>query len=921
MNQGGYNERSWGIDLISYANRWLAGRSGSPISELGGERSLPSAGSSNLFPDVIVFGDEQFGTILQGWELKFPDTAVTDTELIANATEKAERFKTNSFLVWNVTSAVLYTRGQDGRFSPFRTWTELSDVRSRGDVLGARSRWESLLGTILSELIQLFQTGVIKPATLLDSLAGDGLVSLVTKLAPLVEAGLKLRSRADASFDAETTNWWYWASRSYPEADGDKWKALSRLVLTSWLSKLVFAHVLKSHYPCARAVESIDRTTDVASALEVLKTVTDGCDFRNVFGPQLGEDDLPQPVWDAIVQVNGFLSELNIEAVDPSFAQEVVQSVVAHSRNAAGQFATPYTLASLLARLVVGDKTADVMDPFCGSGTIGRAVYDLKVEYGVPKDQAIRSTWLSDKFSFPLQMAAMVMVDADNVDKVIQVFREDVVDLAVGKPIPLVNPADGSSVVRTLPSMASITSNLPFVQQEDLKHLNAGVESVNEVVLEMTDGECCLAGKSDLLAYLPFYVWRLLDRQGRLGVITSNAWLATDWGRAFREALSRFFTIDIVAISASGRWFSAADVVTTLLVLTKREAIAGRLPKPSMTESIRFVALEEPLRTLGDDIAPIAAAMSTAAGTHPAVSMEDYSLQEIATLESMGLGWNAFFGAVKWLEQLAGYLRPASDFFDINRGERRGWDAMFYPPVGHSIEPKFIRPVLKTIASVDGLVADVDAEAFCCMEDRGAMVAAGDNGALAWIDRFSAAVNQKGKALPDVLARAGLHWYSMPDSTMADFVAALNYDQRLFFARMRSRAFVNQRLTRFTRKNASVDSELLHALLNSAIGLLYLEMIGFGRGLGALDLSSTRMKDGLRVLDPDRVGVGERAIILAAFLPLLSRKVLPLSDELRSADRKAFDMAVFKAFGIEELLPSVYDSLERLFAIRYAVKD
>lgn len=921
MNADGYNERAWAIDLISAANQILSKLPGSPISEFGGERSLPGENGPHLFPDVLVFGDVQFGAILQGWELKFPDTPITDPELIANAVEKATRLKTDSFLLWNVTTAVLYVRGEgEAEFLPFKRWAGLPDVRRRSEVLTARARWQELLRTIILDLIELFDSGIIRPATLLDSLVGDGLVAFVVQLAPLVETSLKSRAMTDGAFDSETTNWWYWASTAYPEARGDKWIALSRLVLTSWMSKLVFAHVLKRYYSCARAVETLDQSTTIAEAVALLETITQGCDFRNVFIPQLGEQYLPASVWSAIQQLNGFLSELSLEAVDPALAQDVVQSVVSQTRNAAGQFSTPYHLGEFLARLTIGDKTSHVLDPCCGSGTIARAAYDLKVGYGVSKADALTTTWLSDKFSFPLQMAAMVMIDAENVDQVVQVFRDDIADLRVGRPIALVSPFDGSEVIRELPPMAAVVSNLPFVQQEDLRRLNAGIEAINATVERMTGGETSLAGKSDLFAYLPFYIWGLLEPGGRAGIIVSNAWLGTDWGRAFREALLRFFSVDLVVVSGAGRWFAAADVVTTIVVLTRREPVGQTLPPAPSEDVLRFATLSRPLSDVGDEMAAISAALGSADGQHPTATTQDYSVGDVRALEHLGVGWNALFGDIKWLMELKPHLVPASDFFDINRGERRGWDAMFYPPTGHSIETKYIQPVLKTIASVQGLVADVDAEAFCCMESPDELYQAGATGAKAWIDRFAAATNGTGVPLPTALARAGLHWYSMPDSTMADIVAALNYDQRLFFAKMRTRAFVNQRLTRFTRRNDGVDTDLLHALLNCTLGLLYLEMLGFGRGLGALDLSSTRMKEGLRVLDPAVLGTEDRRRILEAFEPLLARNVLPIQDELQAPDRIAFDQAVFGAYGLEAYIPLVRESLSRLFAIRYAVK-
>ena len=101
-----YNEKSWAIDLISEINSYVSYMD-KPIKRAGGENTLVSV-SESLFPDLLLFSSKEGGDILQGWELKFPDTPITDQGLLDNAEKKARRLKLNSFLIWNVTTAILY---------------------------------------------------------------------------------------------------------------------------------------------------------------------------------------------------------------------------------------------------------------------------------------------------------------------------------------------------------------------------------------------------------------------------------------------------------------------------------------------------------------------------------------------------------------------------------------------------------------------------------------------------------------------------------------------------------------------------------------------------------------------------------------------------------------------------------------------
>ena len=72
-----YNERAWAIDLISAINKNVP--PGHSIQRASGELSLSGSGNT-LFPDVILFGNASNGSILQGWELKLPDTKIDDEE-------------------------------------------------------------------------------------------------------------------------------------------------------------------------------------------------------------------------------------------------------------------------------------------------------------------------------------------------------------------------------------------------------------------------------------------------------------------------------------------------------------------------------------------------------------------------------------------------------------------------------------------------------------------------------------------------------------------------------------------------------------------------------------------------------------------------------------------------------------------------
>ena len=293
----------------------------------------------------------------------------------------------------------------------------------------------------------------------------------------------------------------------------------------------------------------------------------------------------------------------------------------------------------------------------------------------------------------------------------------------------------------------------------------------------------------------------------------------------------------------------------------------------------------------------------------------------VHTVEDAVPGCTALFGECGWLPTALDRIVPISQFFVVRRGERRGWNPMFYPTSGHGIEPDYLAPVLRTSANVNHLVAQPDADGFCCGKSVEALRAMGHNGALRWIRRFERARNQKGHPLPDVLARAGHYWYEMKPDRQADFVTSINPDERLFVARMTPRSFVDQRLIALTARSDALDGDLAHALMNSTLTMFLIEAAGFGRRLSALDLSKNRVAAVLRIPDPTRIGRENRDRIVTAFRPMLDRCVLPVPDELDSGDRRELDEAILGTLGLAAHADAIRASLLTLYGIRKAVKE
>lgn len=554
-------------------------------------------------------------------------------------------------------------------------------------------------------------------------------------------------------------------------------------------------------------------------------------------------------------------------------------------------------------------------DLCAGTGTIAKAIIRNKMERLHNSEASFKTTWMSDKYAYPLQIANIAVTNIDAINIPINMFQADVFDVSTGRKIGIKSPVDGSSIEKAIPAFGAIISNLPFVKynkiaDDEFEYL----KRYRQEIKENTGIEFTL-GKTDLYNYLPFKLYELLEENGRLGIILSNSWLGTDIGKRFFEALQFYYHVQSVVISNCKRWFQNTDVVATLLILQKKTVEA-----PDKNEKIDFWLINKDIKDtdLNQRETIVNSVVLKEEIDASIASMKNYSTEMIDRIVKKGISLNALFHDISWIECLSDCLVPIDGILVVKRGERRGKNELFYPAPGNDIEKEYIRPVLKKPAFLKSFVAQTDLEAFCCHRSKDELRELGHIGALNWIEKFENIV-EDGKSLPDKLKKVGYFWYEMDDSTKADLVTAINPDKRLFVAKFEESTFVDQRFTRMLFKKNDISKELIHALLNSVYGMFAIEALGFGRGLGVLDARSTKLKN-MYMINPEKISGKDTQEIIELFNKIKTRNVMDTEDELKDLDREAFDRKVLQAIGHEELYESIKKSLLSMQHTRHTVR-
>jgi len=909
------NERSWAIVIISEIKVMLQGLN-IKIKSAGGESTL-SVNKKSMFPDVLLYEDEAQTKILQGWELKMPDVLITDEALINDATRKANALGLNSFVIWNFTYGKLYVKNAIGNFEEAKVWSGTNHIRSREDVTTYKDEWLPVINDIVMTVNEYLLNGVIMASSIVATISDGLMTEVIQRNKDIVAEKLVIEASKNMSIESRIKVWWNAFHEEYEKDESNMYAAYAKSILLNWTNRIMFANAIKKYHNCAYVISEIDDTSTPTEGNIIIDKIIEQGDFYNVFKKLDYNEIIPEDTWIDIVDYNKFLIANNIERIEQNVLQDILEKTVnVAKREIRGQYATPYYLADILCQITVTDWNSACADLCAGTGTIAKAIIENKMERLHNSEIVFNTTWMADKYAYPLQIANIAVTNIDALNTPINMFQNDVFDVTTGKEITIKSPVDGSNIERMIPAFGAIVSNLPFIEYNKIAEDEFEyIQKYRQDIKENTGIEFTL-GKTDLYNYIPFKLYELLDDNGRLGIVLSNSWLGTDIGKKFFEALQFYYHIQSVVISNCKRWFQNADVVATLLILQKKI-----VEVPDKNEKINFWLINRDIKNieqnqketivngivLGEEI------------DSKVASMKNYSIKTIEKITSKGITLNALFHDISWISYFTDCLVPIGEILTVKRGERRGWNDLFYPAPDNGIEKEYIRPILKNPALLKSFTAQTDLLAFCCHKSKDELRKLGHVGALKWIEKFENIKNGTGKLLPEALKRTGHFWYEMDDATKADLVTTLNPDKRLFVSKFEESTFVDQRFTRMLLIRDDISPGLIHALLNSIYGMFAIEAIGFGRGLGVLDASSTKLKN-MYMLNPEKISEKDTQEIVELFNKVKTRNVMDTEDELKDLDREKFDRKVLQAIGHEELYESIKKSLLSMQYTRHTVR-
>lgn len=961
------NERDWAGQLISWIKSAIE-RKTTVFQDATNDTGVRMKSGRTKFPDVLLFVDKTSGVIFNGWELKFPDTAVDDIVMLENALEKAQKLHSDSFVTWNGAEAVIW-HIDDGEYtldslSKLKVYPRVSTINSREDLADPIkfAQHEPLLkertDEILHDLDSLYRNGSLKPALDISKNIIAAVRQASTIIIPQFQEAIIREKGGNRSFRNEFNKWKIYESSTLKILESSSRKkeyvipeqVLAKFTFYNLIGKTIFYLTL-----CENLSGELEQITldECIPAKDLLNSYFDEAkkiDYQAIFRPYFTDSieysDLTNKAIYALLEV---LTAFDFKVLPTEVIGHILENLVPDDeKQKFGQYFTNEVLAKLVAFPVVKTNKDILFDPTCGTGTFLSSFYEILQAFETKEHGGLlKQIWGNDVSHFPAILSVINLYKQDIVatDNFPRVMRDDFFNLEVGGKVVFPDSHDHTKHIEvSIPTFDGIASNFPFIQQEDIPNEKLSAyfreQFQSEQQAFLKDNTFKINERSDYFTYCIYNANRFLKPDGCLSAITSNAWLGKEYGFQFKKFLLDNFHIRYVVKSNAEHWFKDSQVSTIYFVLdkvqndesTKFVTLNRKLDELFVTDSIseQIKQIEDFYSDIDNCSDPCNDLWENDNFFNDLYKRKDGSLSVcLVSKESLlnslenKTNWGQFFLSTNLFGSFENCLTQYyPNIVKVFRGERTGWNPMFVikeeDVKASHIDKKYLVPYVKSSSELQQIEFDEDYNfrAFVCHDEMSSI----DKGTKSWINKFVKTRNKNGSlTIPEACAGHRPYWYSL-DPKKAYIITAVNPYERFFFTYSKKPFVIDQRLIAMQVQDG-YDVELIAALLNSVITFLILEMRGTSRNLGALDLNADFLKQ-VKLLNPDSLSLKQKASIVRSFRVLTKRKIGSIFDEVKKDDRIRFDENVLEALGVSKImLKDLYSVLISSVTDRVGLKD
>lgn len=962
--------------VISWLNEFI--NSGSyPFEVASSDPSVKVSEKKTRFPDVQVWINRRAGQGFCGCELKTPETPVDDPKLLQEAAVKAGAMNADYFVTWNMRDAVIWRTPQKGAevtqehryyaYNPIYSVTCVDDLWVESKKIQLKDRAKE----ILNDLALLQREGHLHQVDIDATFFVKRLKDVVDALGPYVHKSLTELVGKHSKFRDKLFNW---AVEQGITRFGEElfYETVSRQVAYRLLVKILFYELLGRFRDDMPKMELTG--IDFSKTSEILKEFFEKArqiDYQAVF-----EEDVPDKVplssqsGKIIAELLDDLNRYNFSRMPEDVVGQVFEKLIPYpERHSLGQYFTREDLVDLINAFCVRSVEDKILDPTCGTGTFLIRAYEKLKHIGERDHKKLLSMlWGIDVAKFPAALATVNLYKQNlgDYNNFPRIESKDFFDVKQGDkfkfPPPKPTGDPGYMIEEKLPVFDAAVGNFPYIRQELIeKQIKGYKEKLQQVLIddwleeyrELFDSQHRphLSGQADIYAYLFFHLPRFLREDGgRMGIVTSNAWLDVGYGYELQKFFLKNFKIIAILESRCEPWFEDAAVNTIVTILERckdadernrhlvkfvkvKKNLKDLIPYDMRLEAVnRFPHLDrlilriehtgkEYVKTEGAKIVNTLKGVKT-------YEDEDFRIRVVRQgelldeIENTGktAKWGKYLRApevyFEILDKCGDKLVPLKEVAEIRRGYTTGINEFFYldeEKIKHwGIEEEFLAPVIKSPKEAEGILLkskDVECEVFLCHETKADLRKQKKFGALKYIEWGEKQKTNDGIAWPDVATVSSRRlWYDLGEREPGKILLQMVTNDRFFAPYNADNVQVDHNLFELFTKDTNY-SYGLGIYFNSSVVALFRELISrVNLGEGATKTEGIDWKD---ILTPKK----EILLTLSKHKRLLEtlqkRDIKSIFDEVKEKDRQALDSLVLKTMGLDpkKYLKPIYDGL------------
>ena len=945
------------------------------------------------YGDVILWRDRRAGRASVLLELKSPTAAADSHDILL---QRANAFDVPYVVAWNFQQIEIYAaRGVELR----RIHSQKAAVLERLDDWtkpAARTSVRTALETLCGELDRLVNNQPFRRYKPDAHYFVEFVRQSVQQLAHIVE--LELRSAVQEGMDISgLTHAYLTETRSGQREDILQVVALQ--IVYRLLVKLMLYQAMQRHVPGLDAIDA-ERSEELGNRIRRAFAAA------RSFGPHVifADDPFDAHVFSAAAEdeLATFIRALilyDFEGMAEDIVGRMFEKIIEPElRHRLGQYYTPEDLVDLVICLTVRDLNGNFMDPTCGSGTFLLRYYNLlqtRMAHTFNHADRLKRIFGVEISRFPAALAALNLTrqDLSHFREPAHILHSDIFDVS-----PFLETDVGTDAAvdaEQLPGpVDTICGNMPFVRHELIERSEAdykqkllrrlahsllfsdtylfnlagdaserleyvaGLDRGQQMrwidgLLESNKLKLAVSGTADLFVYILCRLLSLLTPDGRIGIISSNAWLDTRYGQLLQRFLLHNFHIEAVVASWAEPWFDDASINTVVTVLQRRAP-----HKADDRERTAFVSLQQNLKHLlptrsavadkrWDETAALARELALGASSSnnnsvATIANKRFRLRSVPRSilaadtadDQRPTRWSRYLRApdvyFDILEQCGDRLCFFRDKADIRPGVKSGINDFFYVRVlqaavstddrspalvetsggrRFSIEQRFLVPAIKSPRELTRIAAPRDADfkfhAFVCEVNKKILLKEGYIGAAEYVEWGESMANKSGVVWPEVTSvKQRRLWHALRRPAQSDLLLPMSNDKRFAVFQTPPGAMIDHNLFECTLQERAYYNTA-RRFCNSILFALFREVnarVNLGDGASKTEL-----------VDWNYMPVPRDVLELPQDDPaFFRREVLPIERELNKKDRQSFEAEILTALGLD---PVVY-----LDAIKSGVK-